>query len=105
MSQSSHDFRWLRSTGRYWILPLEKAATICLVAILPLGVIASLLGGRMTIGHVALVLVPTSLVLTIAQHLAFYHLIRCPVCGHNPTRYKNGKNMPTKTAWRSEERR
>jgi hypothetical protein len=30
---------------------------------------------------------------------AFFSLIRCPVCGYNPTRTMKGKKLVYKTAW------
>ena len=35
----------------------------------------------------------------IIYSYSFYHLIKCPDCGHVLTKFKNGKNMPMKQAY------
>jgi len=97
------EYVWSKSIGRYWILKLEIVPTIFLVLAIaaatvwafapqPAGGIGSYVAGAS---------VATSFLVAMIQHFLFYRAIRCPRCGHNPNRYKNGKNLPTKTAWKN----
>ena len=96
----SKDYQWLRSIHRYWILPAEMVATVLLIAALLAAVFLSLLGARQLVASTFGGLLVASFAAAMIQHFLFYRLIRCPTCGHNPTRYKNGKNIPTATAWK-----
>jgi hypothetical protein len=91
-------FQWLRKIHRYWILPIEGVARILLI----LGVLLALLAGWIfngsMMGTVFGVFLGLGFAATLIQYFLFYGMIRCPKCGHNPTKYKNGKNKPRNTA-------
>ena len=58
-----------------------------------------------TVFVLSLLYAPAALfVVTLAHHFAFFTFIRCPHCGLNPTRTKQGKKMNVKTVWRRLER-
>jgi hypothetical protein len=97
---TAFDYRWLRSIHRYWILPAERVSTALLFAALLSAVVLSLFGARQMAALTLGALLAASFIAAMIQHFLFYRAIRCPNCGHNPTHYKNGKNIPTKTAWK-----
>jgi rubredoxin len=74
-------------------------STAFLLGIVPALLLLKLFGRTDLLGSAASVFLVVSLVLALLQHYAFYNLIRCPMCSYNPTKFKNGKNMPVKTAW------
>jgi hypothetical protein len=89
-------FVWVRSIGRYWLLPAELLGTLLLVVAAVLMIL-----GRTSLGSgtwkVGAWLLAASLALTLLHHVAFFSLIRCPACGYNPTRTLAGKKMSVKT--------
>jgi hypothetical protein len=100
MDEKHKKNRWLRSIGKYWILSSELAPNILLVGAF-LGMFICFAIGQKNAGlTVFVVLISTSFIATAIQYHLFYHFIRCPRCGYNPTRYKNGKNIPTKTVYK-----
>jgi hypothetical protein len=98
-SLPARDYEWLRGIHRYWILPLEIASTVLLIAI-PVSAFVFWLAGLGDHSATAAALLAASFGIALVHHLAFYHLIRCPKCGHNPTKYKNGKKIPRNAAWK-----
>ena len=98
--KSGIEYRWLRSIHRYWILPLELISTLLLVAAVMSAICLPLLGLDRLVLAVVGVLLAASITLLTVYHFLFYRAIRCSDCGYNPTRYKNGKNLPKNTAWK-----
>jgi hypothetical protein len=94
------NFIWLRTHRRLWIVRAELASTTLLIVAFIAGVLAGVGPGelRRTASIITGVALLSSLAAALAQHAAFYRAIRCPYCGHNPTKYKNGKNLPTSSA-------
>ena len=98
--KANNDYQWLRRIHRYWILPAEMVSTALFIAALSSVVLLSLIGARQIVPSILCALLPASFIAGMLHHFVFYRAIRCPDCGHNPTRYKNGRNMPVKTAWK-----
>ena len=96
----SSDYLWLRSIRRYWILPAEMVSTVLLFIGLFIAVALPLFGARQIVPQTLGAFLIASFATHFIQYFLFYRAIRCPICVYNPTRYKNGKNIPTKTAWK-----
>jgi len=98
----TNSYSWVRSIRRYWILPLELVPVAFLVFAAFAGVVRVFAPESLGVGasYAAGGALALGLVVAFAQHFLFYSAIRCPKCGHNPTKYQNGKNLPTKTAWK-----
>lgn len=81
---------WIEKIGKMWILRLEFAAE----AGLPLSLVVIAAGSfskgpwLLNLGFVLLALVFVGFFI---WSFCYYHFIRCPQCGHNPTRTKEGK--------------
>jgi hypothetical protein len=98
-------FQWLRRIRRMWILQLETFAQVLAALSLPVGLVFVVLGLGLTslrrwAGPVTVTMFGVAFLLALVQHALFYRALLCPNCGHNPNRYKNGNNVPVKTAWK-----
>jgi hypothetical protein len=91
-------FKWVRSIGRAWILALDPIERISFLAAFALPLALHFLGFGDWVLGLGLSLLGLSFVLVFVGYWTFYRLIVCPHCGHNPTRYKNGRNLPRATA-------
>jgi hypothetical protein len=98
--KTSNDYRWLRSIHRYWILQAETVSILLFIAAFTLAPVLSFLDVEHLVGWTFGGLLLASFLAALTQHFLFYRAIRCPICGFNPTRHKNGKNLPRKTAWK-----
>lgn len=85
-------YPWLEKTGQIWKYDLEGYIGIfgaIALGLLILSLVASVFISRVWIIGVSLMLL--YLIFGFCSVFVFYYLIRCPVCGHNPTRTANGK--------------
>lgn len=97
---SDAELRWLRRIGRLWILKAEMAVPALMGSTLLATVVLTAVGRPGWIAPAAAVLLGASFCSAIAQHLLFFHAIRCPACGYNPTRSKKEhKKMSVKLVW------
>jgi hypothetical protein len=95
--QRSAEFIWVRAIRRYWLLPAEMVGILLLILGFLAGVLLSMLRSK-SVAVVVGCLWGASFVVTMLHHAAFFSLIRCPVCGYNPTRTLKGKKLAYKTA-------
>ncbi|MBB6096437.1 hypothetical protein HNQ60_005359 [Povalibacter uvarum] len=83
---------WLQRTGQMWKFDLEGYLGLLgffSFGILLLSLVASIFISRAWLLGVALMSI--YLLLGFVSAYVFYYRIRCPKCGHNPTRRKDGK--------------
>jgi hypothetical protein len=78
---------------------MEAVAHYLAAVSLPVGLAMVLLGARRWAGATTVLTFGVAFVVALVQRGLFYRAIRCPRCGHNPNRFKNGKNVPVKAAW------
>jgi len=79
---------------------MELVGRLLFVAAFVVPGIIYLLGFRGWLWIVGVSLVALSFVLEMSHYFALYYIVRCPRCGHNPTRCKNGKHVGTNTVWK-----
>jgi hypothetical protein len=97
---SDDEFRWLRRIGRLWILKAEMVPMLLLASMLISAVLLLLIGLSGWVAPAAAMFVCGSFGAAIVQHFLFFHAIRCPECGYNPTRSKReNKKMSVKPVW------
>lgn len=81
--------------NKSWISNIEDAGIVVLIAGLPLAFVVSLLDLidlPVVVGMVFIL----SFMLTMIHYFCIYHLVKCPSCGQNLSKFKNGKNVPIK---------
>ncbi|CAN5457722.1 hypothetical protein BH09VER1_BH09VER1_55470 [soil metagenome] len=90
-------YPWLEKTGQIWKYELEGYLGILgavSLAVLIVSLLASLVVRWAWI--VGASLMALYFLLGLASILVFYYTIRCPACGYNPTRKKDGKWASTR---------
>jgi len=96
--KTSKNYRWLRGIHRYWILQAEIVWLLLFIAAFALAPTLALFDAEHLVGWTFGGLLVASFLAAVIQHFFFYRAIRCPKCGYNPTRHKDGTNLPRKTA-------
>ncbi len=89
----------LRELGKEWMVALSKAETFALVIGVAPGLSAALIfrdSSYLAIGAGLGLL--SAFALGFCYWLAFYNLLRCPVCQGKLNRFKNGNRVPSKQA-------
>jgi hypothetical protein len=88
------NYRWLRRIGRYWILPSEMIPLVNVVLCAIVAGLAPRVGVPPSIiKYICSALLVSGIIWMFAQQHLFYSAIRCPACGHNPNRTKEGRRM------------
>lgn len=89
---------FVRKINRRWVMVMEMVpATFFLLGFL-LIVTGAFIDERIrNVGFACLIFTVS---IAIVQTELFYRLIRCPQCRCNLVRFKNGKRMPVKIAWK-----
>jgi len=85
----------LASLNKSWISKIESAGIFVLIAGLPLAVIVSFLDLADLPVATGMILI-VSFALTMIHYVCIYNLVKCPSCGQNLSKFKNGKNIPIK---------
>ncbi|MCG7646992.1 hypothetical protein MHM87_15535 [Alteromonas sp. Cnat3-28] len=83
----------LKKLNKSWISHLEGIEII----ILPSGIAIAFLLAYLDILELPIgagLTFISSFTSVILHHLAVYNLVRCPECGENLAKFKNGKNIP-----------
>jgi DNA-directed RNA polymerase subunit RPC12/RpoP len=93
----------LRRLDRQWIPTLQLCARALLVVGLLAACVLALLG-LVSLPVAAGATLAASFLMEMAAHWSLYTLVRCPRCGGNLARFKNGRNVPTEQVYASFER-
>ncbi|WP_157798529.1 hypothetical protein [Dyella ginsengisoli] len=89
----------LEATKTQWIVALEIASGYTLlVGVAASFAIASWNKAWMGLGFGAGLIL--SFIMTLYAGYAFYNLVKCPACGGRLNRFKNGKRVPKKQAFK-----
>ena len=86
---SMNAFIFLR---KHWIVTLGKLSVIVLVG----GILLSITVGYFNLFEASLgvaIAISLSVTMEFISWWFLYHTIRCPICGHNLSRFKNGNKM------------
>lgn len=89
-SNTEPHYTWVRSIGRAWIGYLDFTSSIAML----LGVVFAAAGGMLKVDWLmfaGLSLLLVSVCSMVLYWFLFYRFIKCPVCGYNPTRTKDGR--------------
>ncbi|MBD1389110.1 hypothetical protein IC617_06680 [Neiella sp. HB171785] len=85
----------LAALNKGWIFWLDRAG----IYALPLGGITTMFlvpTQGLSWSFCLSIVVGVSLTCAIAHHLCLYHLVKCPECGWNLTKFKDGKRIQPK---------
>ena len=88
---------WLRRIKRAWIFRTEGVGRGILVLAFLSGTVGYWMGAPL---KWTLLLLGVSFTIDMAHYWLVFNAIRCPRCAFNPTRFKNGKNIPMNTVYR-----
>ena len=98
-SQKTERARMRTGIASYaWIDKLEQIGLVIMLASVPVNFILAFwnpdwVGLGVAIGF------SLSLALNFLHFWCFYNVIKCPLCGRKPNKFKNGKNVPMKQAY------
>lgn len=94
---SMSSFIFLRKT---WIVALGKFSVIVLVG----GILIAIIGDYLDLFEGSLgvaIAISLSIAMEFISWWALYYTIRCPTCGHNLSRFKNGNKMAINNVYRA----
>ena len=101
LGRDKKSFIWIRHINRLWVLEAEMLSSAFLV----LGILVFLAGAFLPKSWHGVAcgqfLIVASFPVTMLQWWLLYHIVKCPRCGHNPTRTKDKKHkkMGTNLVW------
>lgn len=94
---SMSSFIFLRKT---WIVALGKFSVIVLIG----GILLAIIGDYLDLFEGSLgvaIAISLSIAMEFISWWALYYTIRCPTCGNNLSRFKNGNKMAIKHVYRA----
>lgn len=83
---------WIDRIGKRYVMSIELTAVLVLLLGIIGGLVVRAFGGNNAYAIVMVVGIIVSFTLEMLGHYLMYNRIKCPKCGANPARFKNGKN-------------